>query len=52
MQNSPDKGLQAVRDRLAADTEAFVKRGGKIKHIPSGLRTDVPTNYNRTGVEK
>jgi SNF2 family DNA or RNA helicase len=36
-----------LSEKLAADVESFLKRGGKIKFIKSGLRTDAPTfSYN------
>jgi len=47
MNDSPNKELQSERERLARDVEAFLKAGGKIKFIPSGIRTDAPTmSYN------
>jgi hypothetical protein len=47
MREHPNPDLKSAREKLAADAEAFLKRGGKIKFIPSGIRTDAPTfSYN------
>lgn len=42
------------RDQLAADVEAFLKKGGDIKEVPKDFRADPPkkpqNNYGRGSI--
>ena len=39
---------EPVRNRLAADVEAFLKRGGKVKEVPRDYRADPPKRPEST----
>lgn len=42
--DSPNKAKQAESEEIAADIEAFLKRGGRIKQVQSGRHAHVISN--------